>query len=77
MITKDFCEQYVSLIPIKRKYSTEFHMSNIVEKGIFVANAFSEEEILQLSSSNRIAPQIYLFIVQNQHLWVDDKVEMV
>ena len=73
MITKEFCEQYVKLIPRHAKYSTEFHMISIVEKQITPSSdCFTEAEIKQLSGHNRVSPQIYRFIVENQDLWVVD-----
>jgi hypothetical protein len=77
MITKEFCEQYVSLIPNPYRFLTEVHMIRIVKRGEHVPAPFDEKGIIELSRNNRIAPQIYMFITQNQHLWVDNKVETV
>jgi hypothetical protein len=71
MITKEFCEQYVSLIPMPAKRLTEAQMLCIVIFNKHVPDTFTEENITKLYGGNRPSAQIYLFITQNQHLWVD------
>jgi hypothetical protein len=70
MITKEFCEQYVSLMPIGER-ATESQMRQIVVFAEREKIPFTETEIKKLYGGNRPASQIYLFITQNQHLWVD------
>jgi hypothetical protein len=71
MITKEFCEQYVSLMPMPAERLNEAQMLCIVIFNKHVPDTFTENENKKLCGGNRPSVQVYLFITQNQHLWVD------
>ena len=77
-ITKEFCEQYVSLLPRPLKYATEMHIVNVVIHGKEPHfDWFDDKSILELSRHNRVFPQIYAFIRDNKHIWIDNPIESV